>query len=74
MTLDVAGAIMSWLSRTAMPGRRGPTNADPLPLARARRWKRMLEDGKYRSSGGLAEAEGEAIWRAARETIDAWKS
>lgn len=42
--------------------------------ARAHRWKRMLEDGKYRWSGGLAEAEGEAIWRAARETIDAWKS
>ena len=27
-------------------------------LARAHRWKRMLEDGKYRSAGELAEAEG----------------
>ena len=27
-------------------------------LARAHRWKRMLEEGKYRSAGELAEAEG----------------
>jgi hypothetical protein len=27
-------------------------------LARAHRWKRLLEDGKYRSAGELAEAEG----------------
>ena len=27
-------------------------------LARAHRWKRMLEDGKYRSAAELAEAEG----------------
>ena len=27
-------------------------------LARAHRWKRMLEDGRYRSAGELAEAEG----------------
>ena len=27
-------------------------------LARAHRWKRMLEDGKYRSAGEIAEAEG----------------
>jgi hypothetical protein len=26
-------------------------------LARARRWKCLLEDGKYRSAGELAEAE-----------------
>ena len=26
-------------------------------LARAHRWKRLLEDGKYRSAGELAEAE-----------------
>jgi hypothetical protein len=27
-------------------------------LARAHRWKRMLEEGKHRSAGELAEAEG----------------
>ena len=27
-------------------------------LARAHRWKRMLEEGRYRSAGELAEAEG----------------
>jgi hypothetical protein len=27
-------------------------------LARAHRWKRMLEQGRYRSAGELAEAEG----------------
>jgi hypothetical protein len=27
-------------------------------LARAHRWKRLLEEGKYRSAGELAEAEG----------------
>ena len=27
-------------------------------LARAHRWKRVLEDGRYRSAGELAEAEG----------------
>jgi hypothetical protein len=27
-------------------------------LARAHRWKRLLEEGKYRSAGKLAEAEG----------------
>jgi hypothetical protein len=27
-------------------------------LARAHRWKRMLEEGRYRSTGELAEAEG----------------
>src|SRR5512132_2186838 len=35
--------------------------AKPRPdetLVRAHRWKRLLEDGKYRSAGELAEAEG----------------
>ena len=27
-------------------------------LARAHRWKRMLEEGSYRSAGEIAEAEG----------------
>jgi hypothetical protein len=27
-------------------------------LARAHRWKRLLEEGRYRSAGELAEAEG----------------
>ena len=27
-------------------------------LARAHRWKRMLEEGRYRSAGEIAEAEG----------------
>jgi hypothetical protein len=27
-------------------------------LARAHRWRRMLEEGRYRSAGELAEAEG----------------
>jgi hypothetical protein len=41
--------------------------ADPRPdetliraLARAHRWKRMLEEGKYRSAAEIAEAEGVA--------------
>ena len=32
-------------------------DADPR-LARAHRWRRMLEEGRYRSAGELAEAEG----------------
>jgi hypothetical protein len=27
-------------------------------LARAHRWKRLLDEGRYRSAGDLAEAEG----------------
>jgi len=27
-------------------------------VARAQRWKRVLEDGRYRSAGEIAEAEG----------------
>ena len=40
--------------------RRRPRPYDTLirALARAHRWKRMLEEGKYRSAGELAEAEG----------------
>jgi hypothetical protein len=35
----------------------GPGETLIRALARAHRWKRLLEDGKYRSAGELAEAE-----------------
>ena len=35
-----------------------PDEALIRALVRAHRWKRMLEQGKYRSAGELAEAEG----------------
>ena len=44
--------------------RRAWAPAKPRPdetlsaLARAHRWKQMLEEGRYRSAGELAEAEG----------------
>ena len=40
------------------PARRRPDDTLIRALARAHRWKRLLEDGKYRSAGELAEAEG----------------
>jgi hypothetical protein len=40
------------------PARRRPDETLIRALARAHRWKRLLEDGKYRSAGELAEAEG----------------
>ena len=35
-----------------------PAVGDTRQLARAHRWKRLLDDGKDRSAGDLAEAEG----------------
>ena len=40
------------------PARPRPDETLIRALARAHRWKRMLEEGKYRSAGELAEAEG----------------
>ena len=40
------------------PARPTPDETLIRALARAHRWKRMLEEGKYRSAGELAEAEG----------------
>jgi hypothetical protein len=40
------------------PAKPRPDNTLIRALARAHRWKRMLEEGKYRSAGELAEAEG----------------
>ena len=45
----------------ATPGRRRSRGRDETlirALARAHRWKRLLEEGKYRSAAELAEAEG----------------
>ena len=40
------------------PARPRPDETLIRALARAHRWKRLIEDGKYRSAGELAEAEG----------------
>jgi hypothetical protein len=40
------------------PARPSPDEALIRALARAHRWKRMLDAGVYRSAGELAEAEG----------------
>jgi hypothetical protein len=40
------------------PARPSPDEALIRALARAHRWKRMLDDGTYGSAGELAEAEG----------------
>ena len=40
------------------PARPRPDETLIRALARAHRWKRLLEDGSYRSAGELAEAEG----------------
>ena len=39
------------------PAKPRPDNTLIRALARAHRWKWLLEDGKYRSAGELAEAE-----------------
>ena len=41
-----------------VPPKPRPDNTLIRGLARAHRWKRMLEERKYRSAGELAEAEG----------------
>jgi hypothetical protein len=40
------------------PTRPSPDEALIRALARAHRWKRLLDDGRYRSTGELANAEG----------------
>ena len=40
------------------PARPSPDEALIRALARAHRWKRMLDEGTYRSAGEIAEAEG----------------
>ena len=40
------------------PARPSPDEALIRALARAHRWKRMLDEGMYRSAGEIAEAEG----------------
>ena len=40
------------------PAKPRPDKALIRALARAHRWKRMLDEGRYRSAGELAEAEG----------------
>jgi hypothetical protein len=40
------------------PVRRRPDEALIRALARAHRWKRMLEEGRYRSAGEIGQAEG----------------
>jgi hypothetical protein len=43
---------------TWAPAKPRPDETLIRALARAHRWKRMLEEGRYRSAGELAEAEG----------------
>ena len=40
------------------PAKPRPDDTLIRALARAHRWKRLLEEGRYRSAGELAEAEG----------------
>ena len=40
------------------PAKPSPDETLIRALARAHRWKRLLEEGRYRSAGELAEAEG----------------
>src|SRR5512133_4015856 len=40
------------------PAKPRPDETLMRALARAHRWKRMLEEGRYRSAGEVAEAEG----------------
>jgi hypothetical protein len=40
------------------PAKPRPDETLVRALARAHRWKRMLDEGRYRSAGELAEAEG----------------
>ena len=40
------------------PARPRPDETLIRALARAHRWKRLLEEGRYRSAGEIAEAEG----------------
>ena len=39
------------------PAKRRPDKTLIRALARAHRWKRLLEEGSYRSAGEIAEAE-----------------
>jgi hypothetical protein len=43
---------------TWAPAKPRPDETLIRALARAHRWKRMLDEGRYRSAGELAEAEG----------------
>src|SRR5512144_1293526 len=45
-------------SDTWAPAKPRPDERQSGALARAHRWKRLLEDGKYRSAAEIAEAEG----------------
>jgi hypothetical protein len=40
------------------PAKQRPDETLIRALARAHRWKRLLEEGKYRSAAGIADAEG----------------
>ena len=42
------------------PAKRRPDETLIRALARAHRWQRLLDDGRYRSAGELGEAEGVA--------------
>jgi hypothetical protein len=43
---------------TWAPAKRRPDETVIRALARAHRWKRLIEDGTYRSAAEMAEAEG----------------
>ena len=44
-------------AKPGRPAKLRPHETLMRALARAQRWKRMLEEGKYRSAGELADAE-----------------
>ena len=54
---DIGSVLSSERSSAWAPAKPHPYDALIRALARAHRWKRLIEDGIYRSAGEVAEAE-----------------
>ena len=52
------GIIASDAGDAWAPAKPCPDDTPIRALARVHRWRRMLDDGKYRSAGDIAEPEG----------------
>jgi hypothetical protein len=55
---DIGSVLSSERSSAWAPAKPHPYDALIRALARAHRWKRMLENGTFQSAGGITEAEG----------------
>ena len=55
---DIGSVLSSERSSAWAPAKPHPYETLIRALARAHRWKRMLEEGRYRSAAEIAEAEG----------------